>query len=185
MILQLKILLLNYLHGYGVDYRYYAIFVSNDGYARNYFFAFANTPLYYSFSSSYLLTEPNSILSSKFYRYEIEYANYPSSFDFSGYNVGDTFFSHYNGGIGSDSSLSGSMTTIVYSNHTIFTDSSETEEVFHPAPQEKVELMKAIQPEGIPQQILQILAIVLPIFLGIFGVLLVLYLIRSKILLPL
>ena len=57
------------------------------------------------------------------------------------------------------------------------------EVVFQGAPQEevpKVELMKATQVEEIPQQIAGILAIALPIFLTIFGILLVLYLIKSK-----
>lgn len=61
--------------------------------------------------------------------------------------------------------------------------------VFQIAPQveevPKVELMKATQVEEIPQQIVAIVTIVLPIFLAIFGVLLVLYLIKSKNLLQL
>lgn len=61
--------------------------------------------------------------------------------------------------------------------------------VFQGAPQveevPKVELMKATQVEEIPQQIVAIVMIVLPIFLAIFGVLLVLYLIKSKNLLQL
>ena len=50
-------------------------------------------------------------------------------------------------------------------------------------PQEEVptvELMKATQVEEIPQQIVKIVMIVLPVFLAIFGTLLVLYLIKSK-----
>lgn len=67
----------------------------------------------------------------------------------------------------------------------ILNENGET--VFQGAPQEvpQVELMKATQVEEIPQQIAGILAIVLPIFLAIFGVLLVLYLIKSKNLLQL
>lgn len=61
--------------------------------------------------------------------------------------------------------------------------------VFQVAPQveevPKVELMKATQVEEIPQQIVAVVMIVLPIFLAIFGVLLVLYLIKSKNLLQL
>lgn len=61
--------------------------------------------------------------------------------------------------------------------------------VFQGAPQveevPKVELMKATQVEEIPQQILAIVKIVLPILLSLFGVLLVLYLIKSKNLLQL
>lgn len=61
--------------------------------------------------------------------------------------------------------------------------------VFQGAPQveevPKVELMKATQVEEIPQQIVAVVMIVLPIFLAIFGVLLVLYLIKSKNLLQL
>lgn len=62
--------------------------------------------------------------------------------------------------------------------------------VFQVAPQtpeevDKVELMKPTQVQEIPQQIVAVVMIVLPIFLGIFGVLLVLYLIKSKNLLQL
>ena len=54
-----------------------------------------------------------------------------------------------------------------------------------PLPITQVELMKPIQVEEIPAQIVGIVKIVLPIFLIIFGVLLVLYLIKSKNLLQL
>lgn len=62
--------------------------------------------------------------------------------------------------------------------------------VFQGAPQAQgevvqVELMKPTQVQEIPQQIVAVVMIVLPIFLGIFGVLLVLYLIKSKNLLQL
>ena len=62
--------------------------------------------------------------------------------------------------------------------------------VFQAPPQQveevnRVELMKPTQVQEIPQQIVAIVMIVLPIFLGIFGVLLVLYLIKSKNLLQL
>lgn len=56
-----------------------------------------------------------------------------------------------------------------------FTD----EVVFQGAPQ-KVELVQAMKVEEIPQKITQIIMIILPIFLLIFGTLLVIYLIRSK-----
>lgn len=55
--------------------------------------------------------------------------------------------------------------------------------VFQGAPQAQVaqvELMKPTQVEEILPQIIAVVEIVLPIFLGIFGVLLVLYLIKSK-----
>lgn len=62
--------------------------------------------------------------------------------------------------------------------------------VFQGAPQAQgevvqVELMKPTQVQEIPQQIVSVVMIILPIFLGIFGVLLVLYLIKSKNLLQL
>lgn len=59
---------------------------------------------------------------------------------------------------------------------------SEGELVFQGAPLvvSQVELMKAIQPEEIPQQIAEIVVMILPIFLLIFGTLLVLYLLKSK-----
>lgn len=76
---------------------------------------------------------------------------------------------------------------LIYSTHDVFDSSSNL--VFQGAPQveevPKVELMKATQVEEIPQQIVTIVMIVLPIFLAIFGVLLVLYLIKSKNLLQL
>ncbi len=54
--------------------------------------------------------------------------------------------------------------------------------VFPAPPQtvEAVELMKETQVEEIPQQIVAILKIIIPIFLAIFGTLLLLYLIKSK-----
>lgn len=59
-------------------------------------------------------------------------------------------------------------------------DSSPTGNlVFQGAPQE-VELVQAMKVEEIPQKITQIVAIILPIFLLIFGTLLLIYLIRSK-----
>lgn len=69
-------------------------------------------------------------------------------------------------------------------------DSTSGNVVFHVAPQAQgevvqVELMKPTQVQEIPQQIVAVVMIVLPIFLGIFGVLLVLYLIKSKNLLQL
>lgn len=78
---------------------------------------------------------------------------------------------------------------IDYGNHDIC-NSSTNEVVFQGAPQAQegavqVELMKPTQVQEIPQQILAVVMIVLPIFLGIFGVLLVLYLIKSKNLLQL
>lgn len=69
---------------------------------------------------------------------------------------------------------------LVYSSYDIYDLSGNL--VFQGAPQEvaKVELMKATQVEEIPQQILGVVKIMVPIFLAIFGVLLVLYLIKSK-----
>lgn len=71
---------------------------------------------------------------------------------------------------------------IVFSTYDICDKSGNV--VFQGAPQveeaPKVELMKATQVEEIPQQIAGILGIALPIFLTIFGILLVLYLIKSK-----
>lgn len=81
-------------------------------------------------------------------------------------------------------------TVCVYSNHDVYyyNPSDKTVDletvVFQGAPQEQevtqVELMKPIQVQEIPQQIAGILAIALPIFLVIFGVLLLLYLLKSK-----
>lgn len=66
----------------------------------------------------------------------------------------------------------------VYSNCDLLNTDGDV--VFSLAPLEMVELMKAIQPEEIPQQIIQITKMILPIFLLIFGTLLVLYLLKSK-----
>lgn len=67
----------------------------------------------------------------------------------------------------------------VYSTHDIH--DLEGNVVFTGAPQrDRVELVKAIQVEEIPQQMVGILEIVLIPCLIIFGTLLVLYLIRSK-----
>lgn len=76
----------------------------------------------------------------------------------------------------------------LFADYTVFDYNREV--VFQEAPQtqgelSKVELMKPTQVQEIPQQIVAVVMIVLPIFLGIFGVLLVLYLIRSKNLLQL
>lgn len=76
---------------------------------------------------------------------------------------------------------------IYYTNFNVYDTDGNL--VFQGAPQveevPKVELMKATQVEEIPQQIIAVVMIVLPIFLAIFGVLLVLYLIKSKNLLQL
>ena len=77
------------------------------------------------------------------------------------------------------------LTNYYYSNFDVLDSSGNV--VFQKAPQEtfQVELMKPTQVEEIPAQIVGIVKIVLPIFLTIFGVLLVLYLIKSKNLLQL
>lgn len=67
---------------------------------------------------------------------------------------------------------------IFYANFNVY--DTEGKLVFQGAPLEEVELMRATQVEEIPQQINRVLMIVIPIFLLIFGTLLVLYLIRSK-----
>jgi len=67
---------------------------------------------------------------------------------------------------------------ILYSTTDVY--DTEGNVVFQGAPQPKVELMKATQVEEIPQQITRVVLIVLPIFLLIFGIFLVLYLIKSK-----
>ena len=76
----------------------------------------------------------------------------------------------------------------IFSNTNVYNNNNEL--VFQGAPQAQgeavqVELMKPTQVQEIPQQIVAVVMIVLPIFLGIFGVLLVLYLIKSKNLLQL
>lgn len=94
-------------------------------------------------------------------------------------------YEYYSGGLFHDLVFSNfDVYTYDYANK-CFTDNL----VFQAAPSETetptqetqaVELVKAIQVQEIPQQIAGILKIVLPIFLAIFGVLLVLYLIKSK-----
>ncbi len=77
-----------------------------------------------------------------------------------------------------------SFSIFMYSNFDVYVGNSK---VFQrtPLPAKGVQLMKPTQVEEIPGQIVGIVKIVLPIFLSIFGILLVLYLIKSKNLLQL
>lgn len=69
----------------------------------------------------------------------------------------------------------------VYTSHDVYDRNNNL--VFQGAPQvqtPQVELMKPTQVEEILPQMIAVVEIVLPIFLGIFGILLVLYLIKSN-----
>lgn len=69
---------------------------------------------------------------------------------------------------------------ILYSNVDVYDYNNPDKLVFQGAPQMEVELVQAMKVEEIPQKIIQIIMIILPIFLLIFGTLLVIYLIRLK-----
>lgn len=124
------------------------------------------------------------------------YSNNPMTFDINpdvGYYIsGDTFYGIF-GSVHSyplEVPFSGNSLTSPYSSHiiplysTYDVYSSDGQLVFPPAPPQEeapqVELMKPTQLEEIPQQIAGVVEIALPIFLAIFGILLVLYLIKSK-----
>lgn len=71
-------------------------------------------------------------------------------------------------------------TTIVSTNYDIYNSSGE---LFFPLPPQvipQVATMEMTQVEELPRAIIQIVKIILPVFLAIFGILLVLYLIKSK-----
>lgn len=115
-----------------------------------------------SWSSSTTLTSPyGGYFSGNFYCFT--YDTNINNFVFEIYTTSRT----YGGAI-----LGYYTTTDIYNN--------VDEVVFLKAPQIQVEPMKTYQVEEIPLMIMKVMWIILPIFLLIFGTLLVLYLIKSK-----
>lgn len=167
--------------------------------------ALCNSPLYYNYSFSG--NSPDFYYSyfsdESFYYHEFRLYRGNSTYDLSNTTLSDfnlittidqSGFTNYTTGSGLSNDKALSCSGVIYANNNIYRlDNSSgitNELVFQGAPQAQgeavqVELMKPTQVQEIPQQIVAIVMIVLPIFLGIFGVLLVLYLIKSKNLLQL
>lgn len=177
--------------GYGTDYNYYLI------QHFNYYDEGFYTILYLSESQIYSTGNTGIFSEGKFLCFELYYSSFKdtidlSSLDFSGYThlgpsdrelvildgIKSCYVYCYNGDfIGGFINFSNS--SFVYSNHTIFKKDTD-EVVFQKPPQTTVSLMGEMKAEEIPQLILTILEIIIPIFLTIFGMLFVIYLIRSK-----
>lgn len=161
----------------------------NADYYKNYYvFLCSDNPIYLDIdTSSNSAIRPSILGNSKIYRVEVNKGTTNITINNSTITLKNTFNpSTYS----TLSSGNGLYNIIDYANHTIYKNPSSDEVVFQGAPQAQgeavqVELMKPTQVQEIPQQIVAVVMIVLPIFLGIFGVLLVLYLIKSKNLLQL
>lgn len=149
---------------------------------------FSNSPIYYdggSTNNSNTYFKNYIFPTDYYYKKQLFIPNTSGSvLDMSQYTL-DDFDYLLTGATGNTSRVSNiilySKTDVYYydTSNSVLTD----EVVFQGAPQvqtPQVELMKATQVEEILPQIIAVVEIVLPIFLGIFGVLLVLYLIKSK-----
>lgn len=183
------------------NFSYYSLHY-NDNY---YTLLFSNSPFTISQGDIFVFnaseSEPIYSISYNIYYFNgdlIDFSSIPiSNYSTSQSSVGDakklncyiykiyTYSSNCNSGLSNN--VSALDINIEYSNSDILYNSNV---VFQGAPQAQgeavqVELMKPTQVQEIPQQIVAVVMIVLPIFLGIFGVLLVLYLIKSKNLLQL
>lgn len=166
----------------GTDYDYYLISAQNfyDSSFKRYTLRIgiivSNSPLYAN-NSNIITNKDGSVFYYNFFEY-----NYKTSMS-SSYDLSAVLLSDFSACYVSLNSSVFESDYFVYSNHTIYSDNTESNVVFQGAPQveqPKVELMKATQVEEIPQQITKIVMIILPVFLAIFGTLLVLYLIKSK-----
>ena len=149
---------------------------SPSAYSSDYILFTYSGNLYYKLGYLYVLDNDFSALKCGNFYYHINKYNV---FNWERYGEGwDTYHN------------SDCQWSIVYSTSDVYSYDDKSTVVFQVAPQAQgeavqVELMKPTQVQEIPQQIVAVVMIVLPIFLGIFGVLLVLYLIKSKNLLQL
>lgn len=176
--------------GLGTNYNNYIILTRlyNDDSDTRYriYYIFSNSDfIYYPYNNSFCVGTTNNSPYIVFYR--IDYFISNNITNLSNCNV-DFNNSSANNEFGYDGYLRTGVNhplsaNLCISNTNVYDNNNEL--VFQGAPQAQegavqVELMKPTQVQEIPQQIVAVVMIVLPIFLGIFGVLLVLYLIKSK-----